>query len=100
VSGSPDEYTSAGTAPDDALAAVRRAQESERPALLVVDDADDAGSELLDRAAAIGRDSSRRRLLLVVLHASRRPAARTEWRLITATHLIKLHRHNVAAAAA
>ena len=62
-------YTGAGTPPSDALAAIRRAEESERPTLLVLDDADDAGREVLDRAAALGGDSAAGRLLLLVLHA-------------------------------
>jgi WD40 repeat protein/DNA-binding SARP family transcriptional activator len=66
-------YTRADDATAESLAAIRRAGESERPVLLVVDDADDAGREVLDCAAAISGDSAQRRLLLVVLHA--RPEA-------------------------
>ena len=66
-------YTDAGTSPSDALAAIRRADESERPTLLVVDDADDAGRDLLDRVAAVGDASGRRPLLLVVLHTRDQP---------------------------
>jgi WD40 repeat protein/DNA-binding SARP family transcriptional activator len=61
-------YTAARSAQGDALAAIRRAKASERPVLLVVDDADDAGHEVLDCVAALGGDIGRRRLLLVVLH--------------------------------
>jgi WD40 repeat protein/DNA-binding SARP family transcriptional activator len=68
-------YTRASDAPGDALASVRRAQESRGPLLLIVDDADNAGRELLDRAAALGRDSEHRRLLLLVLHQAREPPA-------------------------
>jgi WD40 repeat protein/DNA-binding SARP family transcriptional activator len=61
-------YTGAAGAPADALAAIRRAEESERPALLVLDDADDAGPELLERAAALAGKCARRPLLLMILH--------------------------------
>ena len=66
-------YAGAGTPRRDALAAIRRAEESERPTLLVVDDADEAGPELLDRAAAVSGYSARRELLLVALHTSSQP---------------------------
>jgi WD40 repeat protein/DNA-binding SARP family transcriptional activator len=66
-------YTSAGTPPREAHAAIRRAGESERPALLIVDDADDVGPELLDRAAAVGAE--RRHLLILVLHERAEPPA-------------------------
>ena len=55
-------YMGSGTSHGDALAAIRRVEESERPALLVVDDADDAGPEVLDRAlrpAATARQDAR-----------------------------------------
>jgi WD40 repeat protein/DNA-binding SARP family transcriptional activator len=68
-------YTGAGSPSAEALGAIRRAEKSERPVLLVVDDADDAGAELLDRAAEVGGDSRRRRLLLLVLHERREPPA-------------------------
>jgi WD40 repeat protein/DNA-binding SARP family transcriptional activator len=71
-------YTGAGTAPDEARSALRRAEESERPVLLVVDDADDAGSELLDRAAALDADGTRRPLLLVMLHEDPQPPSAFE----------------------
>ena len=66
-------YAGAGTDPGDALAAIVRAEESERPTLLILDDADDAGRDVLDRAAALGRGSSGRRLLVLVLHARPEP---------------------------
>jgi WD40 repeat protein/DNA-binding SARP family transcriptional activator len=52
----------------DAVAVMRRAEESERPVLLVLDDADGAGPELLERAAALAGKCARRPLLLLVLH--------------------------------
>jgi WD40 repeat protein/DNA-binding SARP family transcriptional activator len=66
-------YTGATTAPADGLAAIRRVEHSERPALVVVDDADDAGPELLDCAAAIGGESRGRQQLLLVLHTGPQP---------------------------
>ncbi|HEY1274719.1 MAG TPA: BTAD domain-containing putative transcriptional regulator [Thermoleophilaceae bacterium] len=51
----------------EALAAVREAEESEYPALLVIDDADEADPELLDRAATAAAERSR--LLVLILHA-------------------------------
>jgi DNA-binding SARP family transcriptional activator len=60
-------YARGGGAAGDALTAIRRVEASERPVLFVVDDADDAGGELIDRAAALG--GARPRLLLVVMHA-------------------------------
>ena len=66
-------YTGAGIDPGDALAAVRRAEQSERPTLLIVDDADDARPELIDLAAKVGRAGNGRQLLLLVLHARPEP---------------------------
>ena len=67
-------YTGAGTDPGDALAAILRAEESERPTLLIVDDADDAEPRRCSIAPPqLGRDSSGRRLLLLVLHARPEP---------------------------
>lgn len=63
-------YARGGGAGAEALTAVRRVEEGERPALLVVDDVDDAADEVLDRAASLG--GARGRLLLVVTHS--RPA--------------------------
>jgi WD40 repeat protein/DNA-binding SARP family transcriptional activator len=66
-------YTRGDSSTENARAVIRRAEESERPALLIVDDADDAGQDVLDRAAGLIGDSARRRLLLVVLHARPEP---------------------------
>jgi len=68
-------YTGAGVATGEGLAAIRRAEESERPVLLVVDDAEDAGAEFLDRAAAVGGESRSGGLLLLVLHERTKAAA-------------------------
>ena len=57
-------YTGASTTPGDANAAVGRAGRSERPTLLVLDDADGANPDLLNRAAAAARPH----LLVLVLH--------------------------------
>ena len=54
----------------DALAAVSEATGSDRATLLIVDDADDADVEVLERAAA---SSARRRLLVLVLHRGPSP---------------------------
>ena len=78
-------YTRGGGSTEAALEAIRRAEESERPVLLVLDDADDAGRDVLDHAAALIGDSAGRRLLLVVLHARPEPhpafAAQAAWSL-------------------
>jgi DNA-binding SARP family transcriptional activator len=63
-------YAGAGDATADALAGIRRAEESAGPVLLAVDDADYIRPEVLDRAAAVGANAGRQRLLLVVIHAS------------------------------
>ena len=55
----------------DALAAVSAATAT----LLIVDDADDANVEVLERAAALSGSSSRRRLLVLVLHRGPEPPA-------------------------
>ena len=57
-------YTGASTTAGDANAAVGRAGRSERPTLLVLDDADGANPDLLDRAAGAARPH----LLVLVLH--------------------------------
>ena len=46
-------YAAGSGAPDAALEVIRGAQESERPTLLVLDDADDASPALLEAAAAL-----------------------------------------------
>jgi WD40 repeat protein/DNA-binding SARP family transcriptional activator len=78
-------YTRASGSTDDSLDAIRRAEKSERPVLLVLDDAADAGRDVLDRAAALIGDSAGRRLLLLVLHARSEPppgfAAKAAWSL-------------------
>ena len=56
----------------DALAAVSEATGRERATLLIVDDADDANVEVLERAAA---SSARRRLLVLVLQRGTEPPA-------------------------
>ena len=61
-------YTGAADAP----AAVSEATGRERATLLIVDDADDADVEVLERAAA---SSARRRLLVLVLHRGTEPLA-------------------------
>ena len=66
-------YTGAGDSTENALDAIGRAEESERPVLLVLDDADDAGQAVLDRAAALIGDGAPRGLLLLVLHARPEP---------------------------
>ena len=68
-------YARAGAPTEEALDAIRRAEADERPVLLVLDDADDAAREALDRAAALIGASTGRRLLLVVLHARLPPPA-------------------------
>jgi DNA-binding SARP family transcriptional activator/WD40 repeat protein len=55
-------------APDNALGTIRSAQESERPTLLVLDDADDASPALLEAAAALVGEPRESPLLLLVLH--------------------------------
>jgi WD40 repeat protein/DNA-binding SARP family transcriptional activator len=60
-------HTGASTTLAEALGAVRRAEESERPVLCILDDADQAGQELLERAADLAGGIEARRLLLLVL---------------------------------
>ena len=57
--------------PADALAGVSEATAT----LLIVDDADDANVEALERAAALSGSSSLRRLLVLVLHRGPEPPA-------------------------
>jgi WD40 repeat protein/DNA-binding SARP family transcriptional activator len=68
-------YTGAGDATADALAAIRRAEEADRPALLVLDDADYVRSEVITRSAELGGNGPKRRLLLLVLSESAQPPA-------------------------
>jgi WD40 repeat protein/DNA-binding SARP family transcriptional activator/energy-coupling factor transporter ATP-binding protein EcfA2 len=61
-------YAAGSGSPDAALGVIRTAEKSERPTLLVLDDADDASPSILEAAAALTggpRDSA---LLLLVLH--------------------------------
>ena len=66
-------YMGTGAPPGEALAALRRAEHSERATLLIVDDADDAHRDALDRAATLGGESAGRRLLMIVLHEGPEP---------------------------
>ncbi len=68
-------YTDARTPAAEAFAAIRRAENSERPTLLIVDDADEQTREVLDSAAAAGDNSADRRLLVLVLCRGREPPA-------------------------
>jgi DNA-binding SARP family transcriptional activator len=61
-------YTGADLPPSEALVALQRVADRNPPTLLIVDDVEDASAEVLDRAAALGRDSGSRPLLLLVLH--------------------------------
>jgi WD40 repeat protein len=54
--------------PDAALEVIRGAEESGRPTLLVLDDADDASPALLEAAAALVGEPRESPLLLLVLH--------------------------------
>jgi WD40 repeat protein len=60
-------YTGAGDATADALTVIGRADETNRPALLVLDDADHVRPEVITRAAELGGNAPSRRLLLLVL---------------------------------
>ena len=57
-----------GDVPETALASVGRAEQSERPALLVLDDADDAPAAVLAAAAGLAREHGGRSLLICVVH--------------------------------
>ena len=61
-------YAAGSGAPDAALEAIRGAEESELPTLLVLDDADDASPALLEAAAALAAKPRDSPLLLLVLH--------------------------------
>ena len=61
-------YAAGSGAPDAALEAIRGAEESELPTLLVLDDADDASPALLESAAALAAKPRDTPLLLLVLH--------------------------------
>ena len=68
-------YTGAATGSTDALAALQRAEQSGRPALVIVDDAEDQSSEVLAGTAAAGRNGPSSRRLLLVLHRDGDPPA-------------------------
>jgi WD40 repeat protein/DNA-binding SARP family transcriptional activator len=61
-------YAGAAMSPEEALASVRHAATGEGPALLVLDDADDASPPLLSAAAQLARNAPSRKLLVLVLH--------------------------------
>jgi DNA-binding SARP family transcriptional activator/WD40 repeat protein len=61
-------YLGAAVPADDALAAARRVAATERPVLLVLDDAADAGPGVLTAVAEVARGAEARRLLVLVLH--------------------------------
>jgi WD40 repeat protein/DNA-binding SARP family transcriptional activator len=66
-------YAGASSSRADALAAVERAEDAERPTLLVLDDADRSDPELLGRTA--GALAGGRSLLILVLQPGARPPA-------------------------
>jgi WD40 repeat protein/DNA-binding SARP family transcriptional activator len=68
-------YTGAGDATADALAAIRRAGEGDRPALLVLDDADHVRPEVIARCAELGGAGPAPRLLLLILSERAEPPA-------------------------
>jgi hypothetical protein len=59
----------------DPLAAVSEAGDGRQATLLIVDNADDASHEVLERVAALSGSSARRRLLVLVLHRRFDPPA-------------------------
>jgi WD40 repeat protein/DNA-binding SARP family transcriptional activator len=61
-------YAAGSGAPDAALDAVRGADESELPTLLVLDDADDASPAVLEAAAALAAKPRESPVLVLVLH--------------------------------
>ena len=61
-------YAAGSGAPDAALETIRGAQQSELPTLLVLDDADDASSAVLEAATALTAKSRESTVLLLVLH--------------------------------
>ena len=66
-------YTGAGDATGEALAAISRAEEADRPVLLILDDADYVRPEVIERSAELGVSARTRRLLLLVLSESAEP---------------------------
>jgi WD40 repeat protein/DNA-binding SARP family transcriptional activator len=67
-------YVGTSTTAADALAAFRRAEGDGRPALLVLDDAERAGADLIERTTDTAASVSGRSLLLLVLHTGPLPA--------------------------
>jgi WD40 repeat protein/DNA-binding SARP family transcriptional activator len=61
-------YTAGSATPDAALAAIRSVEKSKRPALLVLDNADDSPPALLDAAAGLAARPHGSSLLVLVLH--------------------------------
>jgi WD40 repeat protein/DNA-binding SARP family transcriptional activator len=61
-------YAAGSGSPDAALEAIRGAEESELPTLLVLDDADDGSPAVLEAAAALAAKPRETPLLLLVLH--------------------------------
>ena len=61
-------YAAGTGSPDAALEAIHAAQRSERPTLVVLDDADDASPSILEAASALAAGSRDSALLLLVLH--------------------------------
>ncbi len=65
-------YAGGSGGPDAALHAIRRADESERATLLVLDDADDASPAVLEAAAELAAKPQDSPLLIVALHQDER----------------------------
>jgi DNA-binding SARP family transcriptional activator/WD40 repeat protein len=61
-------YAAGGRSPEIAAAAIREARESDRPTLLVLDDADDASPALLASASALVAAPRSNPFLVLVLH--------------------------------
>jgi DNA-binding SARP family transcriptional activator/WD40 repeat protein len=66
-------YAAGAGAPSTALDAVDSAADSERPTLLVLDDADDASPGVLEAAAHQAREPRTRPLLVLVIHRDEQP---------------------------
>jgi WD40 repeat protein/DNA-binding SARP family transcriptional activator len=62
------QYAAGSGAPDAALEAIRGAEQSELPTLVVLDDADDASPALLEAAATLADTPRESTVLLLVLH--------------------------------
>jgi DNA-binding SARP family transcriptional activator/WD40 repeat protein len=61
-------YAAGAGSPDAALEAIRAAKTSERPTLVVLDDADDVSPSILEAASALAAGSGDSAVLLLVLH--------------------------------